>query len=119
MPSPAIPPRSFAHQVGWFVSSFERQVPWVAGGGYVPLSHAICCRPCLPGELPPDPSGRIPGQAPLAVISLGCHASTDVLPGRCEAEGSSFVAGYSEAVNVFSTPGGGWRVGTRRGMASL
>lgn len=33
---------------GWFLSSFERQGQWVAGGGYVPLSPAICCRPCLP-----------------------------------------------------------------------
>ena len=65
---------------GWFISSFERQGQWVAGGGYVPLSHAICCRPCLPEELPPDPSGRIPaGSKPLAIISLGCHSSTDVL----------------------------------------
>lgn len=93
-------------QVGWFISSFERQGQWVAGGGYVPLSHAICCRPCLPSELPPDPSGRIPGgQAPLALISLGCHASTDrVLPTRCEGRAGSFVSGYSEAIKVFSSP---------------
>jgi syndecan 1 len=92
---------------GWFVSSFERQGQWVAGGGYVPLSHAICCRPCLPKELPPDPSGRIPeGQAhPLAVISLGCHGSTDELGTRCEQNAGSFVAGFSEAVKVFTTPG--------------
>ncbi len=93
-------------QVGWFISSFERQGQWVAGGGYVPLSHAICCRPCLPSELPPDPSGRIPGgQAPLALISLGCHASTDrVLPTRCEGRAGSFVSGYSDAIKVFSSP---------------
>ncbi|KAL4445747.1 hypothetical protein ABPG77_008946 [Micractinium sp. CCAP 211/92] len=93
-------------KVGWFISSFERQGQWVAGGGYVPLSHAICCRPCLPSELPPDPSGRIPGgQAPLALISLGCHASTDrVLPTRCEGRAGSFVSGYSEAIKVFSSP---------------
>ncbi|KAL4425873.1 hypothetical protein ABPG75_009889 [Micractinium tetrahymenae] len=91
---------------GWFISSFERQGQWVAGGGYVPLSHAICCRPCLPSELPPDPSGRIPGgESPLAVISLGCHASTDrVLPTRCEEKAGSFVSGYSEAIKVFSSP---------------
>lgn len=91
---------------GWFISSFERQGQWVAGGGYVPLSHAICCRPCLPSELPSDPSGRIPGgQAPLALISLGCHASTDrVLPTRCEERAGSFVSGYSEAIKVFSSP---------------
>ncbi|EFN57686.1 expressed protein [Chlorella variabilis] len=91
---------------GWFISSWERQGQWVAGGGYVPLSHAICCRPCLPDELPPDPSGRIPaGEKPLAVISLGCHASTDrSLSTRCEAGAGSFVTGYSEAVKVFTTP---------------
>eukprot|EP00887_Chlorella_sp_A99_P004577 scaffold4.g4577.t1 len=92
---------------GWFVSGFERQGQWVAGGGYVPLSHAICCRPCLPAELPPDPSGRIPsGQAPLAVFSLACHASTDELLSRCEQgpTAGSFVSGFSEAIKVFSTP---------------
>lgn len=91
---------------GWFISSFERQGQWVAGGGYVPLSRAICCRPCLPDELPADPSGRIPGgQSPLAVISLGCHASTDrTLPTRCEERAGSFVSGFSEGIKVFSTP---------------
>lgn len=100
-------------QEGWFISSFERQGQWVAGGGYVPLSHAICCRPCLPDELPPEPSGRIPGgQAPLAVISLGCHPTTDrVLPTRCEERANSFVAGYSESIKVFSTPGRAGRQG--------
>jgi syndecan 1 len=92
---------------GWFISSWERQGQWVAGGGYVPLSHAICCRPCVPDELPPDASGRIPpGQAPLAVISLGCHPSTNrEMNTRCEEGAGSFVAGYSEAVKVFTTPG--------------
>ena len=90
---------------GWFISSFERQGQWVAGGGYVPLSHAICCRPCLPDELPPDPSGRAPSEArPVALVSLGCHPSTDMLPTRCEERAGSFVAGYSEAVRVFTQP---------------
>lgn len=79
------------------------------------MAHAVAlvpsprcsCRPCLPDELPPDPSGRIPaGEKPLAVISLGCHASTDrSLSTRCEAGAGSFVTGYSEAVKVFTTPG--------------
>lgn len=88
---------------GWFITSFERQGQWVAGGGFVPLSHAICCRPCLPNELPPDPSGRIPdGEKPLAIVSLGCHPSTDELPVRCEGSGRSFASGFSEAVRVFT-----------------
>lgn len=89
---------------GWFISGFERQGQWVSGGGYVPLSHAICCRPCLPQELPPDPSGQRPaGEVPVAVISLGCHPSTDRdLSTRCELSGSSLVSGYSEAVKVFT-----------------
>lgn len=92
---------------GWFITGFERQGQWVAGGGFVPLSHAVCCRPCLPEELPPDPSGAAPaGQAPLAVISLGCHASTDSLPSRCEqSSAGSFVAGFTESIKVFTTPG--------------
>ncbi|KAL6770310.1 hypothetical protein ACKKBG_A34460 [Auxenochlorella protothecoides x Auxenochlorella symbiontica] len=95
-------------KAGWFVSSWERQGQWVtpfsiAGSGTVPLSHAICCRPCLPSELPPDSSGRIPsGEKPVAVVSLACHVSTDETPGHCEVAGSSLVAGFSESVQVFS-----------------
>ncbi|GAX77300.1 hypothetical protein CEUSTIGMA_g4746.t1 [Chlamydomonas eustigma] len=40
---------------GWFISNFENQGTWMAGGGLVPLSHAICCRPCVPTELPVPP----------------------------------------------------------------
>lgn len=88
-------------KAGWFVSSWERQGQWVtpfsiAGSGTVPLSHAICCRPCLPSELPPDSSGRIPsGEKPVAVVSLACHVSTDETPGHCEVAGSSLVAGVT------------------------
>ena len=47
------------------------------GGGLVPLSSAVCCRPCLPGALPEDPTGSIAANdTALAVVSLGCHAST-------------------------------------------
>ena len=46
------------------------------GGGLVPLSHAICCRPCLPEELP-DSGGRIsPDEKGVAIVSIGCHAAT-------------------------------------------
>lgn len=75
----------------------------VIGGGYVPLGRAICCRPCLPGSLPDDPSGRVPpGDAALAVVSLSCHASADPLPTRCEAGTAGLVTGYAEDVAVFA-----------------
>jgi len=55
----------------------------------VPLSHAVCCRPCLPKKLPGS------NDTALAVLSLGCHASSN--PGsaslRCESAGGSFVSG--------------------------
>ena len=51
----------------------------LAGGGLVPLSHAVCCRPCLPDSLPEDPTGTIQANdSAVAVISIGCHASTAV-----------------------------------------
>lgn len=75
----------------------------MVGGGYVPLSHAICCRPCLPEELPADPTGRAAaGGKPLAVVSLGCHPSTDAQPLRCEGNAGSFVAGFGEDLRVFT-----------------
>ena len=45
----------------------------------MPLSHAVCCRPCLPESLPEDPTGVIPANdSAVAVVSIGCHASTAV-----------------------------------------
>ena len=85
---------------GFFVTSFERQGQWVAGGGSVPLSRAVCCRPCLPTDLP---DGMAVDDAPLAVVSMGCHTSTDPLGVRCEAEGRSFVSGFTDAVRVFTS----------------
>lgn len=92
----------------------------VAGGGFVPLSHAICCRPCLPNELPPDPSGQVrPGEQPLGVVSIGRHASTDELPVRCEGAGRSFATGALGALGgkegrtgleCGGQAGGGWVV---------
>lgn len=69
----------------------ESSVFQLNGGGLVPLSHAICCRPCLPESLPGSPDN----QSALAVVSLGCHASSN--PGsaslRCESQGGSLVTG--------------------------
>ena len=57
----------------------------------MPLSHAICCRPCLPEKLP----GLTANDSALAILSLGCHASSN--PGsaslRCESKGGSLVTG--------------------------
>ncbi|PNW87122.1 hypothetical protein CHLRE_02g110000v5 [Chlamydomonas reinhardtii] len=107
------PAAGFPHDLGceregWFISNFEYQGTWMGGGGLVPLSRAICCRPCLPGELPRPPSemhrlGN--GTArPVAVVSIGCHPSS----GRqyralsCEQSGGSFVTGFSQAERVNS-----------------
>lgn len=67
------------------------------GGGLVPLSHAQCCRPCLPKVLPEDPSrGKGPNDTALAVVSLGCHASTSAgaacVPANQNMPASSYVA---------------------------
>lgn len=44
----------------------------------VPLSRAICCRPCLPKRLPPQ-LGGLHGHdnvtAAVAIVSIGCHKS--------------------------------------------
>lgn len=121
---------------GFFIAHFERQGQWVAGGGAVPLSRAICCRPCIPDELPDrlksnnnnknmvtntspfdtqnggygDPDNddddhderSKDADRPLAIISLGCHPSSDALGIRCESSGRSFVSGFTDAVRVFT-----------------
>ncbi|KXZ49419.1 hypothetical protein GPECTOR_21g645 [Gonium pectorale] len=75
----------------------------MGGGGLVPLSRAICCRPCLPGELPKPYHGNSTAR-PVAVVSLGCHASTgkQFRALSCEQSGSSFVTGFSQAERVAS-----------------
>jgi len=91
---------------GFFIASFERQGQWVAGGGAVPLSHAICCRPCIPADLPDDSSIFDESDRPLALVSMGCHTSTDPLGVRCEADNTdanSFVSGFTSSVHVFSS----------------
>ncbi|KAK9824271.1 hypothetical protein WJX72_009086 [[Myrmecia] bisecta] len=91
---------------GWFISSFEREGSWLSGGGLVPLSHAVCCRPCLPADLPvPSGSTANPDDKAVAVVSIGCHSSSG--PGslalQCEPNGGSFVSGWGKAVRVSSS----------------
>ena len=44
----------------------------------VPLSRAVCCRPCLPSRLPPQLAG-LAGDGnvttAVAIVSIGCHKS--------------------------------------------
>ncbi|KAG1676824.1 hypothetical protein FOA52_010333 [Chlamydomonas sp. UWO 241] len=92
---------------GWFISNFENQGTWMAGGGLVPLSRAICCRPCTPTELPAGAEAGGSGELvpkPVAVVSSGCHASSGRGPSglSCEASGASFVTGFSSAERVMS-----------------
>lgn len=75
----------------------------LSGGGLVPLSHAICCRPCLPDELPPQLAQDVgEDNKPVAVVSTGCHPSTNPLPQklRCEFSGGNMIQGFSEALAV-------------------
>ncbi len=64
----------------YFISGFEREGQWLAGGGLVPLSRALCCRPCVPHHLPKyaeDPEDPASANVTaLAMISIGCHRST-------------------------------------------
>jgi hypothetical protein len=65
----------------------------------VPLSRAICCRPCLPGELPKVSQLKDPAAKAVAIVSVGCHASSgkQYKALQCEQEGSSFVTGGCSA----------------------
>ena len=47
----------------------------MGGGGAVPLSRALCCRPCLPTSLPDLPGKAVDDDA-VAIVSIGCHGST-------------------------------------------
>lgn len=59
-----------------------------AGGGSVPLSRAICCRPCIPDGLPDD-------NPAVGIVSVGCHKSTNRPVDRlmCETMGNSMGVG--------------------------
>lgn len=71
---------------------------WVVGGNPVPLSRAICCKPCRKGDKTQDD----------VVVSLGCHASSDPISSfRCEQseadeEAASFAVGFTSASRVFA-----------------
>jgi len=92
------PPHNLScEKEGWFISSFQHFGHWSIGGGTVPLSPAICCRPCMPTDKHHDED------QPVAIISVGCHTSTSHPALHCEQQGSSFVTGFTEAVRVFAS----------------
>ena len=69
--------------------------PQLSGGGLVPLSHAICCRLCMPDELPPTQAPISEDDKAVAIMSMGCHASSGSGPFalQCEPRGNSIVTG--------------------------
>jgi hypothetical protein len=97
---------------GYFIGSFQRQGQWLIGGEPVPLSNAVCCRPCLPtdgvkyADIQPTKDGV--ESSYVAVISVGCHPSSDSQsPFQCEKdvvsrEPTSFVVGFTSSARVFS-----------------
>lgn len=73
----------------------------MAGGGYVPLSRAMCCRLCLPKEFPPEFTSKLPaGVFPASIISVGCHSSTTTDLVTCEKSSNDFLTGFQSAVPV-------------------
>lgn len=61
----------------------------------MPLSHAICCRLCMPEELPPTEAPISADDKAVAIMSMGCHASSGTGPFslQCESRGNSLVTG--------------------------
>ncbi|GLI61083.1 hypothetical protein VaNZ11_003350 [Volvox africanus] len=105
-PATGVPHGLGCDKDGWFVSNFEYQGTWMGRDGLVPLSRAICCRPCLPGELPrPAHFGNVNVAKPVAVVAIGCHPSSgkQFRALACETAGSSFVTGFSQAQRVGSS----------------
>lgn len=95
---------------GYFVASFEREGQWAMGGEPVPLSKAVCCRPCLPEDkIAVEGLGRKlerPSDA-IAVVSVGCHPSSNTESAfQCERDArgnsKSFVVGFTNIGRVFA-----------------
>ena len=92
-------------QDGFFITEFQHVGTWMAGGGIVPLSRAVCCRPCIhdipPSALSPAPNGE--DNTPIAVISHGCHEvapqSQDgpIACNQQDAHPHYFLAGFASA----------------------
>ena len=68
----------------------------------MPLSSAKCCRICVPQSISEATSALMPaGTTPTAVVSVGCHSSTDKAQVTCESHpGTTFVTGFQHAVHV-------------------
>jgi len=88
---------------GSFIVGFEGRGHWIAGGGVVPLSRALCCKLDIPGNVTSEGQPDIPltPSKPVAVVSFGCHLSTadTGLQVMCEATGksNSFLTGFRTA----------------------
>lgn len=88
---------------GFFISGFQHEGQWLAGGGLVPLSRAICCRPCLPNVLPAAPAVIGSNVTALAVVSIGCHKENASGPSKLQCPGPGhLVAGFIEYMQVNS-----------------
>uniref|UniRef100_A0A061RUP8 RING-type domain-containing protein n=1 Tax=Tetraselmis sp. GSL018 TaxID=582737 RepID=A0A061RUP8_9CHLO len=91
---------------GKVIVGFERRGQWIAGGGAVPLSRALCCRLGFPGNVTSESLPDVPltPAKPVAVVSFGCHPST-ATGGKqvmCEEGGKSqsMLSGFGTAIGV-------------------
>mmetsp|Transcript_46924 Transcript_46924/g.118766 ORF Transcript_46924/g.118766 Transcript_46924/m.118766 type:complete len:515 (+) Transcript_46924:336-1880(+) len=88
---------------GSFIVGFEGRGHWIAGGGIVPLSRALCCKLGVPGNVTSEGQPDIPltPAKPVAVVSFGCHLSTSETGKQVTCEGSgtsnSFLTGFRTA----------------------
>lgn len=89
------PPSAYA--LMWMGLRVNAMILQLSGGGLVPLSHAICCRLCMPEELPPTQGPISKDDRAVAIMSMGCHASSGSGPFalQCEPRGNSLVTGES------------------------